>query len=104
MNKTERAQFAELLLAVGVLKGQLAAATAAPVQAAPAPAPVSPGETWIPRMDALNFSRPVIAIFDDRDAAFEFQEAEGLQPSLGHRFAVSQYFRTPRGYAACAVY
>jgi len=104
MTKTEKAQFAELLLAVGALKGQLAAASAAPA-ATPAPVPAAAApDTWIPRMDALNFRRPVIAVFDDRDAAFEFQKAEGVQPSLGHRYAVSQYFRTPKGYPACAVY
>lgn len=80
------------------------AALEAAAAAATAPAVTNPGDTWIPRMDALNFSRPIIAVFDDRDAAFEFQKAEGVQPSLGHRYAVSPYFRTPRGYAACAVY
>ena len=83
------------------LEAAAAASTPAPTARAVAE---SHAEAWLPRMDTMRFSRPPVVIFDDRDAAFEFQKAEGVQPSLGHRYAVSQYFRTPSGVAACAVY
>ena len=79
-------------------------------QKAPTPAPTaravaeSHAEAWLPRMDTMRFTRQPVLICDDRDFAFAWQREQGVQPSLGHHFAVSPYFRTPKGYPACAVY
>ena len=63
---------------------QLVAANAAkPVVQNPAP---TRRDDWIPHYDACNFSRPVVAIFDDDNAAFDFRAA--MAAEVSHPVAV----------------
>ena len=100
MTKTEKAQFAELLLTVGVLKSQLAAATTAPVLEAPAPVVQmkQQPDTWVPRFDALTYSRPPLAFFVERDDAFEYRAAMAANPEAlaALRAAMGYTSRTPQ--------
>ena len=92
-------QIAELLLVVGAMRAELAALkSAAPVAPAPAPKRV---DDWVPRYDACNFSRPVQAVFLERDDAFEYRAQ--LAAQVAHPVAVKDC-RTPNGAVVSAVY
>ncbi len=93
---------------INELLAQLVAQQAAPVAPAPAPAPAPAAPTqprrddWLPHYDACNFSRPVVAVFDDGDYAFEYRAflAEGADHPVAVRHCrVGPKGNEFRGYA-----
>ena len=91
------------LAQVTELLSQLVAANAAkPV--VQAPAVTTRRDDWIPHYDACAFSRPVVAIFDDDNAAFDFRAAMAAQVS--HPVAVRPCRVGPKGqeFRGYAVY
>ena len=83
---------------IAELLAQLVAKPVAQAPAAPAPKRV---DNWVPSYDACNFSRPVQAVFLERDDAFEYRAF--LAKDAGHPVAVRDC-RTPLGAVLSAVY
>jgi hypothetical protein len=100
--QNQNAAIAALEAKMGELLLALAAKPAAVQPEAPAvEQPAKRVDDWLPRYDACNFSRPVIAVFDDFDEAFAYRAHRAQE--TGDTVAVRKC-RSPLGYAVAAVY
>lgn len=79
--KNAEATIAELMLVVGAMKTQMAKAEPAALARQPVPTPAPMPSPQLRCIDDIYFSvtRPLMAVFIDRDAAFEYRAALAAQ-------------------------
>lgn len=79
--KNAEATIAELMLVVGAMKTQLAKAEPVALARQPVPTPAPMPAPQLRCIDDIYFSvtRPLMAVFIDRDAAFEYRAALAAQ-------------------------